>query len=336
MSGFEYNARWACSQYGARRWEGGPGREAMPRDRRPAEDLSIEELEALLARRRLEARQVRLHEFRRTGRAVRLKEPAPVQPAASEPTAQPGPPADGPEGEEPRTRRIDFRSAVNQGLLAVEIAAAIGLVFVLVSGLMVLQNLNREAAQAMAGPTAEPTPLITAVVLPSGHTPPTSPGGAQPNEAEIPASLRPLVQSMASLAIPTPGPEQARTVFIPAIMGSAAPVVQGDGWEQLKRGVGQHIGSANPGEEGNLVLSAHNDIFGEIFRDLDQLNPGDEVVLATATQEFVYRVTGWQIVGPTEVEVIAPTARATLTLISCYPYMVDNQRIVVFAELADR
>jgi len=32
---------------------------------------------------------------------------------------------------------------------------------------------------------------------------------------------------------------------------------------------------------------------------------------------------------------MAPTARATLTLISCYPYMVDNQRIAVFAELAE-
>jgi len=31
--------------------------------------------------------------------------------------------------------------------------------------------------------------------------------------------------------------------------------------------------------------------------------------------------------------VMNSTAEATVTLISCYPYMVDNKRIVVFAKL---
>ena len=91
---------------------------------------------------------------------------------------------------------------------------------------------------------------------------------------------------MPAPAIPTPGPAQAQSLFIPALWESAAPVVQGDGWEQLKKGVGQHVGSANPGQAGNVVLSAHNDIFGELFRDLDKLEPGDEVVIATATRDF--------------------------------------------------
>ena len=30
-----------------------------------------------------------------------------------------------------------------------------------------------------------------------------------------------------------------------------------------------------------------------------------------------------------------PTSNPTATLISCYPYQVDNQRYVVFAELLD-
>jgi sortase A len=123
--------------------------------------------------------------------------------------------------------------------------------------------------------------------------------------------------------------------LIPALWNSPAPVVQGDGWEQLRRGVGQHIGSANPGEAGNVVLSAHNDIFGELFRYLDQLRPGDEIVLSTATQDYTYRVTGWRTVEPTEVDVMAATTRPTVTLISCYPYLVDDQRIVVFGELAE-
>jgi sortase A len=122
-------------------------------------------------------------------------------------------------------------------------------------------------------------------------------------------------------------------MFIPTIWVEPAPVVQGDGWEQLKRGVGQHIGSANPGERGNLVLSAHNDIYGERFRDLDQLSPGDEIVVYTATSVYTYRVTSIRILEPTDVSVMNPTQRRTITLISCYPYMVDNQRIVVTGEL---
>ena len=119
-------------------------------------------------------------------------------------------------------------------------------------------------------------------------------GRGAPNDEEIPANLRPLVQSLPAVGLPTPGPEQANSIFVPALWSSSAPVVQGDGWEQLKKGVGQYVGSPNPGEPGTIVLSAHNDIFGELFRDLDRLKTGDEIRLTTATREFVYRVTGHQ------------------------------------------
>ena len=111
--------------------------------------------------------------------------------------------------------------------------------------------------------------------------------------------------------------------------------MQGDGWEQLKKGVGQHIGSANPGENNNVVLSAHNDVFGEIFRDLNKLNAGDQVILYTSQRAFTYIVTGSKIVEPNQVEVMASTKDPIVTLISCFPYMVDKQRIVVTARLQD-
>ncbi len=144
-----------------------------------------------------------------------------------------------------------------------------------------------------------------------------------------------MVQSMGPVDVPTPGPGQARNIHIPALWNSPAPVVQGDGWEQLKKGVGQHIGTANPGQNGNLVLSAHNDIFGELFRHLDQLKPGDEIIVSTNSKEYVYKVSGMRIVEPTQVEVMNPTEQPTVTLISCYPYLIDNQRIVVFGELVE-
>jgi sortase A len=303
----------------------------VAKEQRPAEDLSIEELEALLARKRLERRQARLEKFRQNGRALTVS-PDPIPPSVLNQVAQDATFKEAAATKDQPTARRG-RKAMNQVLLLIEVGAVLGLAFVLLSGMGVLRTLNREVAAVLAGPTPTPTPLITAVVLPSGHTPPTSPGGAAPNEAEIPANLRPLVQSLAQVPIPTPGPEQARAIFIPALWNDPAPVVQGDGWEQLKKGVGQHIGTADPGQKGNMVVSAHNDIFGELFRNLDQLKPGDQVLVSTATRQWEYRVTGVQLVAPTDVSVMAPTERATLTMVSCYPYLVDKQRIVVTAEL---
>ncbi len=305
----------------------------MARERRSAEELSIEELESLLARKKLDARDERLRQFRRSGRALKLRREPSLSSHIQEVQAFPGANGDEPAEEALQERSVVVRSSFNKVLLAIEIAAVIALAFILFNGVEALQLLNREVAQAIGGAIPTPTPLIKAVVLPSGHTPPDAIGGARPNEAEIPENLRPLVQSLPPVAIPTPGPEQARSIYIPALWNASAPVVQGDGWEQLKRGVGQHVGSVNPGDVGNLVLSAHNDIFGELFRDLDKLKPGDEILLSTTTREYTYRVTGLRIVEPTEVEVMESTARSTITLISCYPYLRDTQRIVVFGEL---
>jgi sortase A len=232
--------------------------------------------------------------------------------------------------EQPRKRR--GRRFFDGLLLLVEVLAVAGLVFVIFNGMDLIRELNQEVAQVLEQPTLTPTALIKAVVLPSGHTPPNSVGGAQPNEAEIPEHLRPLVQSLASVPVPTPGPKQANRIQIPAISVDM-PVVQGDGWEQLKKGVGQHVGTANPGQDGNVVLSAHNDIFGEIFRRLDELEAGDEVILFTNQRAYTYVVTSLKIVEPTQVDVMDRTNEPMVTLISCYPYLVDDQRIVVQGRL---
>ena len=135
-------------------------------------------------------------------------------------------------------------------------------------------------------PTPEPTPIITVAVLPSGHR--IVNGSAVPEEAgDIPEHLLPIINNYVPPPLPTPGPEQARRIQI-AKIGVDKPIVQGDDWEQLKKGVGQHPGSAIPGQLGNLVLSAHNDIFGEIFRHLDRLTAGDEFVVSTERAAYTY------------------------------------------------
>ncbi len=290
--------------------------------RRCPEDLSVEELQRLLLEKRRAERQSRLERFRRSGRAVVL---APDDDAALENLRSAAVSAEESESAAavpPRQRWLD------RVLLGVEVLAVIGLMLVLLNGVNVVQQLNREVAGALQQPTLTPTPLVMAVVLPAGHTPPTAPGGAQFNEAEIPEHLRPLVQSLAAIPLPTPGPAQPVRIRIPAL-GVDAPVVEGDGWEQLKKGVGHHIGSANPGQRGNMVLSGHNDIYGEVFRDLNRLKPGDAIIVYARDKAYTYIVTEKHIVEPTDIQWLAPTQRPTVTLVSCYPYMVDNKRIIV-------
>jgi sortase A len=213
-------------------------------------------------------------------------------------------------------------------LLLLELAALAGLIFVVVSSLSELHILNREVAEALETEQRE-TAVVTAVtVLPGGSLPPAS-------EGAVPGQLRHLVQPGASIPIPTPGPQQASRIVIPAI-NVDVPVVQGDGWEELKMGAGQRPGTANPGERGNVVISGHNDVYGEIFRYLEDLNIGDEVSIYAGDTPHKYLVVAKMVVDPTEVSLLEPTPNATLTLITCHPYMIDTQRVVVIAELANQ
>ncbi|MEI7846120.1 MAG: class D sortase [Chloroflexota bacterium] len=295
-------------------------------DKRP-EDLSVQELRHLLLDKRRVNRRDRLESFRRTGRVVSILPEVEADPSVGRVVDTPGEEAAQPRpATRPRTRWTDNL------LLGVEVLAVLVLIGLVFNGLSILRTLNQEAADALKPPTVVPTALITAVVLPSGHTSPNSDQGAQPNAAEIPEHLRALVPALENIAIPTSSPQQGIRIQISSI-GVDAPIVQGDGWEQLKKGVAQHLGTPNPGENGNVVFSAHNDIFGEIFRNLDKLKAGDTVVLYTNARQFTYVITGTQIVEPTRVEVMAPTSNAVVTLISCYPYLIDNRRIVVSAVL---
>jgi sortase A len=301
----------------------------MARKKAP-EDLSLDELRRLLVEKRRGVRRERLEHYRKTGRTINLA------PDINSPSAPPPAPVvdttESTEATPAQSTRTPRRRFMDNLLLTVEIAAVLGLIGVLFSGFGLLRELNQEVAQAIKPVELTPTPLIMAVILPSGHVPPDAQGNSRPNDAEIPEHLRPFVQSIANLPIPTSAPDQAVRIQIPAI-NVDAPIVLGDGWEQLKKGVGQYVGSSNPGENGNVVLSAHNDVYGETFRYLDRLQPGDQVIVYTQLRQYVYIVDRTAVVEPTAVEVMASSGSPTVTLISCYPYLINNKRIVVFARL---
>jgi len=226
----------------------------------------------------------------------------------------------------PRSRSGRLR---DRALLVLEVGALVGLVAVLVVSFLNIRALNDDYAEAGQLPltaTAAPTALAVGV-LPGGHAPPDEAG-------VIPSHLRGLVEGAEPLnvPIPTPGPEAPTRIVIPAITIDAL-IVEGDRPEQLKLGVGHYLNGVDPGERGNMVLSAHNDIYGETFRHLDDLELGDEVIVYAGEQPFRYIVKAKQIVDEDQVSVLASTTTPVTTLISCYPYMVDTHRIVVVAEL---
>jgi sortase A len=335
--------------------------------KRKPEDLSVEELEKLLLIKR---RQTRLDRFKRLsgedGRSTNellLDEDVPAVPSTPAPEAQDQQlsatgfqPAtiqpmwsfrknrhNGQINRKPqeRTRSKKIRDAL---LLSLEVVALVGLVAVLVASYYNLRELNDEVAVAQQNavevqkpPTPTPTPPIALAFLPGGHSSPTSPGGAVP---DVPSHLQKWVQptspqgsAVANIKVDQTSNPPTRIV-IPRI-NVDAPIVGNVTWEDLKKGVGHLPGSANPGERGNLYLAAHNDIFGEIFRYLDDLEPGDEYIIYGGEQAFRYVVKEKRIIDPTDVEVMWPTTEPVATLQTCYPYLVDTHRLVVIGELAE-
>ncbi|MBN1955081.1 MAG: class D sortase [Anaerolineae bacterium] len=323
------------------------------KDRRSIDELSIEEIEELLRVRRAEARLERLR---------KRKGPVPaVDPLAPGPTPPPPAPlpdshrqfpeegasagfrarsVDGAAAPRPRRERaplrIHWRWLRDKSLLVLEIAVVFSLVIILLGIWETQQELNRMAQEVQQSqlPTPTPitpTPVVQVALLPSGHTPPGPSGDSAPQP--VPAHLRDWVAAITPVPAPTPGPEQATRIRIPGIAVDA-PVIEGDDWESLKRGAGHHIGSANPGTRGNCIISAHNDIYGEIFRRLPEMEVGDVIeVYTTGGQVYRYVATQIRIIEPTDLSVMYPTSTPVLTLISCYPYGIDTQRIVVIAEL---
>jgi sortase A len=324
--------------------------------KRSIDNLSIQELEQLLYRKKRKQRQQRVQRLKKNGRVIDVPGlPSQVSESFQAELLTTG--ANDEELREAKNGEPDlislngknrttpsqavWRRLVNKGLLLVEVVVIVGLVVIGISLWSTRTELNQELSQilrtesqSLALPTPKATPVIDVVILPGGHKPPVDGIIPEPGEAgDIPEHLLPIVNAYRPPPIPTPSLEQARRIQIPAI-DVDSPVVQGMyDWEQLKKGVAQRIGSAGPGQDGNMALAGHNDIYGEVFRNLDKLSPGDEIIVSTQRRDYTYVVRDTKVVEPTDVWVLESTEFASTTLVSCYPYQVNTKRIAVFADL---
>ncbi len=121
-------------------------------------------------------------------------------------------------------------------------------------------------------------------------------------------------------------------ITIPKINVDAI-VVEGTSAQALMRGPGHIRSSAYPGEQGNVVISAHRDTF---FRHIVELGKGDLIQLQRGGTTYTYEVTGKKVTDPNDISVIQQTPDARLTLITCYPtYYIGPapERLVVFSKL---
>jgi sortase A len=113
------------------------------------------------------------------------------------------------------------------------------------------------------------------------------------------------------------------------------PVLEGTDELSLNRGVGHVVGTASPGQNGNMAIAGHRDGF---FRGLKDIALGDTIEMVAKDRTETYIIDRITIVDRTDVSVLAPSRRALLTLITCYPfYFIGSapKRYIVQASVAD-
>ena len=104
--------------------------------------------------------------------------------------------------------------------------------------------------------------------------------------------------------------------------------------------VGWNENSAPVGSSGNTVFVGHNNIYGEVFKDLWDLRSGDEIVVQTGSGERSYIVSRVITLDESSLTIrqrmenaswIRWTPHEQLTLVTCFPYSSNTHRLIVVA-----
>lgn len=214
-----------------------------------------------------------------------------------------------------------------------------------------------EATPERRSPAAMATlrPTRSAVTETSGTQtlPPSQVGRRrQAHHQAISVKDTPSPTETATPAGPPPATEPPSRLVIPAIDLDTDVVPMGwqvkqtaDGenysdWVLPKDEAGWHKNSALPGRVGNTVLSGHNNIYGEVFRYLKDIEPGDTVRLYVDDTAYRYVVAEKYIVKEKGVpyeqrlenaQFMAQTDDERLTLITCWPYETNTHRLILIA-----
>lgn len=114
------------------------------------------------------------------------------------------------------------------------------------------------------------------------------------------------------------------------------PILLGANTENMRQGAVHLTETSYPigGDNTNCVLAAHRGYSrAAMFRDIEQLEIGDEVYVHNFRETLIYRVAELRVISPTDVnDLLIQKGRDLVTLITCHPYRHNYQRYVVYCE----
>jgi sortase A len=113
-------------------------------------------------------------------------------------------------------------------------------------------------------------------------------------------------------------------------LGQSHVVVEGTDTATLRTGPGHYAETGLPGQRRTVALAGHRTTYGAPFADVDELGPGDPIVVTMPYGRFTYEVYESRIVDPTAIWV-TERGHDRLVLTSCHPPFSAAERIVVFA-----
>ncbi|MEU1274446.1 class E sortase [Streptomyces sp. NPDC005799] len=95
---------------------------------------------------------------------------------------------------------------------------------------------------------------------------------------------------------------------------------------------------------GNFALAGHRNTHGEPFRYINKLKPGDEVVVETQDEYYVYKMTSTlPVTSPSNTSVIDPIPKGSgftqpgryITLTTCTPEFTSKYRLIVWGKMVE-
>lgn len=195
-------------------------------------------------------------------------------------------------------------------------------------------------------PAVAPTTTVASTTVTSTTRPPitTSPPSTSTSTTTTPTSTTTTLVVEAPVEqqpVPPPPDEYAQepvievgSIVIPKLDVDMT-MYEGIRLTTLEHGPGHWPGTAMPGDTGNVVVGGHRTSSHQVFRNVDQLASGDEIIFRDEAGEHTYHVNRVEIVDPSAIWIVDPSDTPTATLFACHPPGSTSQRIVVFADLAD-
>ena len=122
-------------------------------------------------------------------------------------------------------------------------------------------------------------------------------------------------------------------IEIPRIDASYV-MVKGTDTSDLESGPGIYSETNFPGVAGTTAIAGHRTTYLAPFRDINELSPGNHILLEMPYAHFTYTVIGQRVVPPTDVSAAVSNAGYTrLVLSACTPLFSAEKRLLVYARL---